>query len=323
MRAGRAGRAACQAFVLAMGAGACDSCDMSLERRRSCATLVIVIAAALVAGVATARPAAAGPLADLEREQQALFARVQPSIVTIASGRSAGSGFFVSRDGLILTSAQVVGAAAEVDVVTPEGNRLRGKVIERAGEGVDLALIEVPWKQSPPLPLSRDALRIGAWVGAVGGGAGGAWTFTTGLIASLEPQDRQRPGFLVQIPLGPGNAGGPMFDKDGRVVGIVAAGAREHGLPLAIRADLALTRLARLADRCDCLVLEAPAGTLLFVDDQHAGSGPRAVWPVTPGEHEVMATRDGTVWRQKVRFPEIRKLSIPAAPVAPPAPVRP
>jgi serine protease Do len=281
-----------------------------------------------LAGVASAAVTSAGPLADLEREQQALFARVQPSIVLISDGRGLGSGFFVSRDGLILTHAHVVGTAAEVDVVTPEGNKLRGKVIERAAGGVDLALIEVPWKQSPPLVLSRAPLRIGAWVGAVGHGMGGVWTFTTGMISNLDPQGQERSVFQTQIPLDPGNSGGPVFDKDGRVVGIVNAGIRESSsVNFAIRADLALTRLTRLADRCDCLVVEAPPGTLLFVDDQHVGSGPRVVWPVAPGEHEVMATMGGMVWREKVRFPETRKIAVPAqrpvAPVPAPGPVRP
>lgn len=272
-----------------------------------------LLAGALV--VVVAGVAAAGPLAELEREQQALFARVQPSIVVISDGRSLGSGFFVSRDGLILTNAHVVGTAAEVDVVTPEGNKLRGKVIERAAGGVDLALVEVPWKQAPPLVLSRAPLRIGAWVGAVGHGMGGVWTFTTGMISNVYPQGQERSVFQTQIPLNPGNSGGPVFDKDGRVVGIVTAGIREsNSVNFAIRADLALTRLTMLADRCDCLVLEAPKGALLFVDDQHVGSGPRVVWPVSPGEHEVMATLGGAVWRQKVRFPETRKIAVPAQP---------
>jgi serine protease Do len=292
---------------------------MSRETQR----WLVMLRMALV-GVALAGEVAAGPLADLEREQQALFARVQPSIVVISDGRGVGSGFFVSRDGLILTNAHVVGTAAEVDVVTPEGNKLRGKVLERAAGGVDLALIEVPWKQSPPLVLSRAPLRIGAWVGTVGHGMDGIWTFATGMIANVSPPGQERSVFQTQIPLEPGNSGGPVFDKDGRVVGIVAAGIRApSGVNFAIRADLALTRLARLADRCDCLVLEAPQGTLLFVDDQHVGSGPRVVWPVTPGEHEIMATTGGKVWRQKVRFPETRKIAVPAQlPVAPaPAPV--
>jgi serine protease Do len=292
---------------------------MSREKQR----WLLVIGMALAAAMDVA---AAGPLADLEREQQALFARVQPSIVVISDGRSVGAGFYVSRDGLILTSAQVVGTAAEVDVVTPEGNALRGKVIERAAGGVDLALVEVPWKQSPPLVLSREPVRIGAWVGAIGRGKSGGWSFTTGMISNIQPQGQERPVFQAQIPLDPANPGGPVFDKDGRVVGIVTTGIQESSsVHFAIRADLALTRLTRLADRCDCLVLEAQKGTLLFIDDQHVGSGPRVVWPVAPGEHEVMATMGGMVWRQKVRFPETRKLVVPAQPqVAPaPAPARP
>jgi S1-C subfamily serine protease len=289
---------------------------MSREKRR----WIMILAACLC----WSSPGEAGPLADLEREQQALFARVQPSIVVISDGRNLGSGFFVSRDGLILTNAHVVGTAAEVDVVTPEGNKLRGKVIERAADGVDLALIEVPWKQAPPLVLSREPVRIGAWVGAVGHGVGGVWTFTTGMISNIHPQGQERPVFQTQIPLEPGNSGGPVFDRTGRVVGIVAAGIEKaSSVNLATRADLAFTRLTLLAERCDCLVLEASKGTLLFVDDQYVGSGPRVVWPVAPGEHEVMASIGGTVWRQKVRFPETRKLVVPERAPAAPAPARP
>jgi S1-C subfamily serine protease len=288
-----------------------------MSREKRCWILLVLVA---VMAVSARGRADAGPLADLEREQQALFARVQPSIVVISDGRSVGAGVFVSRDGLILTSARVVGTAAEVDVLTPEGNKLRGKVIERAADGVDLALVEVPWKQSPPLVLSREPARIGAWVGAVSHGVGGAWTFTTGMIANIHPLGQERPEFQAQIPLDPGNAGGPVFDTDGRVVGIVSAGIQQaSSVNLAIRAELAFTRLTRLAERCDCLVLEAAKGTLLFVDDHYVGSGPRVVWPVLPGEHEVMAATGGAVWRQKVRFPETRTLAVPERAPAPPA----
>jgi S1-C subfamily serine protease len=271
---------------------------------------------ALVAWLAAA---AAGPLAELEREQQALFERVQPSIVAISDGRNAGSGFFVSRDGLVLTSAHVVGNAAEVDVVLPDGAKLRGKVLERAAGDTDLALVEVPRKLTPPLVLAHAPLRVGAWVGAVSHGLGGVWAFHTGMVTNLTPMGKatgdERPVFQAQIPLSPSHAGSPIFDKDGRVVGIVTTGIQAaSSIHLAIRADLALARLTRLAERCDCLIIEAPPGTPIFVDDAHAGSGPRVVWPVVPGEHEVMALMGGTVWRGKVRFPETRKLVVPTKP---------
>lgn len=272
---------------------------------------------ALVAWLAAA--AAAGPLAEIEREQQALFERVQPSIVALSDGSSAGSGFFVSRDGLVLTSAHVVGDAAEVDVILSDGTRLRGKVLERAAGDTHLALVEVPRKLTPPLALAHAPLRVGAWVGAVSLGMGGGWAFHTGMVTNVTPLGKAageaRPVFQAQIPLSPSHAGSPIFDKDGRVVGIVTTGIQSaSSIHLAIRADVALARLTRLAERCDCLIIEAPQGTPIFVDDAHAGSGPRVVWPVTPGEHEVMALLGGVVWRGKVRFPETRKLVVPAKP---------
>ena len=260
------------------------------------------------------------PLAAIEQRQQALFEQIAPSVVFISRGNSIGSGFFVSADGLVLTNAHVVGDAAEVTVVLHDGRRLTGKVEERAGEDVDLALVRVPVGDARPLELGSDSLEVGSWVGSVGHGMGGAWTFTTGMVSNIYPEGGDRPVFQTQIPLNPGNSGGPVFDRAGRVVGVVTAGITEAtAINFAIRIELAHRWLKGLSNG---LVVEAPAGTPIFVAGVQVGVGPRVVVPAPKGPLRVQAVVGGAFREFDVKWPEERTLRIEAEPTAPPAPPR-
>ncbi len=282
---------------------------------RSRSERLAVAASCALALLLVAAHALADAIDDLESAQQALYTRIQPSVVLISDGRSFGSGFFVSRDGLILTNAHVVGDAQEVDVVTASGAKLRGRVIERAAKDTDLALVEVELAQTPSLRFARGELRVGAWVGAIGHGMGGIWAFTTGMVSNVYPVGDARPIFQTQIPLNPGNSGGPVFDKHGEVVGIVTAGIKEaNSINLALRSNLALTTLTRLAGRCECLVVEAPTGATVFVDDLPAGRGPRVIVPVGPGDHDVVVNAASGVTRRSVSFPATRRLALGSKP---------
>src|SRR5690554_3247558 len=110
-----------------------------------------VMAQTLTVGSA---PAAVDPLAAIEARQQALFEKIAPSVIYISQGKSLGSGFFVSNDGLALTNAHVVGKAKEVDVVLRDGRHAKAKVLALAGDNIDLALIQVPLKSTMPLSLA-------------------------------------------------------------------------------------------------------------------------------------------------------------------------
>jgi len=265
-------------------------------------------------GLMAATAAAAGPdaLEDAESQQQALFIRLAPTVVYIANGTSYGSGFFVSPDGLILTNAHVVRGANEVDVALNDGKRMRGAVVERGLDEADVALVKVEMKDAPVPALSGIAqAKVGSWVGAIGHGRGAIWTFNTGMISNIYPEGSERPVFQTQIPLNPGNSGGPIFDRRGRVLGIVTAGIHDaSSINFGVGMEVARRSLKKLGALCDCLVVLAPAGVPVFVDGVMAGTGPRVVIPVSEKAHEVFAVVGGEMKRAKVYFPETREVEL-------------
>jgi serine protease Do len=254
-----------------------------------------------------------GALAALEREQLALYDRIAPSVVYIQSSDSAGSGFVVGHEGLILTNAHVVGKADVVDVIRFDGQRRKGRVVERAASTVDLALIDMGKHDLPSLTLSLQELRIGTWAGAIGHGLALTWTFTSGMISNIYPssEPKQKGVFQTQIPVNPGNSGGPIFDRHGAVLGILTSGIKDaQAVNFAIRAQRAIEVLPRLRDACECLVILAPDGVDVYVDGAVAGKGPKVTAPVSAGRHEIIVIVDGKARTQTVSYPTVRRVDL-------------
>jgi S1-C subfamily serine protease len=140
----------------------------------------------------------------------------------------------------------------------------------------------------------------------VGAGADGATL--AGAAVAFESALRQSGRAELQ----PGSSGAPLVDRSGRVVGIVTAGIREaNAINFAIRADVALRSLDRLAVLGNLLRVKAPAGVAVFLDGVLAGPGPRLSVSAKPGEHEVMAIIDGRMQRRRFIFPETRTVALP------------
>jgi S1-C subfamily serine protease len=276
--------------------------------RRSLVAAVVVAAA----GLAASARADDDPLLAVERAQQRVFDAVAPSVVFLDRAEGYASGFAVAPD-LVLTSAHVVGAAKEVDAILSDGSRRRATVVERAADDTDLALVRIAGAALRPLALATYDLRVGAWVGAVGHGVGGAWTFTVGMVSNIYPRGADRPVFQTQIPLNPGNSGGPIVDREGRVIGVVTAGIKEaQSVNFAIRTQVACRTLAQLRPLCDVLTIRAPAGVAVFVDGRSVGVGPTVVVPAEKRTYKVMVVVGGKLRERQVTFPAQRMIDLGA-----------
>lgn len=270
-----------------------------------------LLVAPVAAPVAASAAPPFDPLAELERQQQALFAAAAPSVVLIRSASGIGSGFFVSSSGLLLTNRHVVGKSKRVDIILNDGRRSTGVVVQVAKDDVDLALVQAEIRDVRPLPLADlRTLRVGAWAAAVGHGEGAIWTFNTGMISNIYPVG-SLPVLQTQIPLNPGNSGGPVLDRSGRVLGVVTAGIEDaQNLNFAIRIDMAAQVLPQLRTHCKCLTIHAPVDVPVFLDGALAGRGPTVVVVVEAGAHEAFAVVKGKRRAAKAQFPRERVLDL-------------
>jgi S1-C subfamily serine protease len=197
-------------------------------------------------------PALADPLAELEEAQTALYDAVAPAVVVVENGAALGAGFAVAP-GLVVTAAHVVLGAEEVRVTFADGQVVRGAVIERARDGLDLAVVRVPLTPARTLPLLPGAaVRTGAFVAAVGHGDGSRWTLATGIVANAAADGPDGALVRLQLPLRPGASGGPVVDRAGGLVGVVTHGGA-GAAAFAVRASAvvhALGTLGALAVAC-------------------------------------------------------------------------
>jgi serine protease Do len=151
---------------------------------------------------------------------------------------ASGSGFIVSKDGLILTNNHVVADANKVTVILSDRREFDAKVVGR-DPTTDVAVIKIDGQSLPTVPLGNDeTARVGDWVLAIGNPLGLDFTVTQGIVSA-----KGRGGFgglydspyavvdylQTDAPINPGNSGGPLVNVRGEVVGMNAAIASPTG----------------------------------------------------------------------------------------------
>lgn len=160
--------------------------------------------------------------------------------------RGAGSGFFITADGYVVTNNHVVEGADEITVVLTNEQKLTAKVIGR-DPATDLAVLKVEGKNFPYVQFETEQRpRVGDWVIAVGNPFGLSGTATAGIVSAFGRPDGAQ-GYVdymqIDAAINRGNSGGPTFDLNGRVIGvnsaIITPSGGNAGVGFAIPADTA------------------------------------------------------------------------------------
>jgi hypothetical protein len=167
-----------------------------------------------------------------------LYERLRPSFVVLrCAGERFGTGFGFGRAGRVATAAHVAscprGLAAELanSAVAPV------RVVALHDE-LDVALVEIIGPEAddvPTLAPEREPLRVGGDVMSVGFPVAGDEDVALELAVTRGVLGQRTPTRLVHDALvSPGSSGGPLLDREGRVVGVSFAVPRDSAVALAV-----------------------------------------------------------------------------------------
>ncbi|MBB3168265.1 DegQ family serine endoprotease [Simiduia aestuariiviva] len=173
--------------------------------------------------------------------------------------RSMGSGFIISADGYVLTNNHVVDGADQISVRLIDQREFDARVIGTDPRS-DLALLKVDAKNLPTLSFAdSDGLKVGEWVLAIGSPFGLDFTASAGIVSAIgrsiptERNENYVPFIQTDVAINPGNSGGPLFNLEGKVVGInsqiYTRSGGSIGLSFAIPSNVAKDVIAQLKDK--------------------------------------------------------------------------
>jgi serine protease Do len=207
-----------------------------------------------------------------------LAARLQPAVVNITTKQKiavgmqydrstggpapvvqqqegGGSGFIISADGLIVTNNHVIasgeGEGAVVDSVMVRLTDRREFKATIVGRDVasDIAVLKIEAAGLPFVEFGDSArTRVGEWVIAIGNPLGLGSTVTAGIVSALQRNTGSGGAYdrfiQTDTAINRGNSGGPLFDLNGRVIGInnrlISPVGVNIGLNFAIPAESAI-----------------------------------------------------------------------------------
>jgi regulator of sirC expression with transglutaminase-like and TPR domain len=137
------------------------------------------------------------------------------------SEQGLGSGFILSKDGLIATNLHVIGEARPISVKLLDGRTFKVASIHATDRSQDLAILKIDAEGLPVLPLGNsDELDEGEPLIAVGNPQGLEHSVVTGVSGVRKDYEGMD---LIQLamPIEQGNSGGPVLNMAGEVVGLV------------------------------------------------------------------------------------------------------
>ncbi len=137
--------------------------------------------------------------------------------------KSLGSGFIISSDGYVLTNHHVVKDADEIIVKLSDRRELEAKLVG-SDPRTDVALLKLDATNLPAVNIgSGENLQVGEWVLAIGTPFGFEHSVTAGIVSAKGrslPGDNYVPFIQTDVAINPGNSGGPLFNMEGKVVGM-------------------------------------------------------------------------------------------------------
>ncbi|OUX41840.1 serine protease [bacterium TMED277] len=167
-------------------------------------------------------------------------------------GTALGSGFIISSDGFVVTNNHVIENADQIEIEFFDGRLLEAKVVGTDPK-TDVALLKVESKE--PLKYATfgnsSKAKVGDWVLAIGNPLGQGFSVSAGIISA---RGRALSGsyddfIQTDAAINRGNSGGPLFNMDGKVIGVNTAILSPNGGSIGIGFSMSSTVVEKVVEQ--------------------------------------------------------------------------
>ena len=174
---------------------------------------------------------------------------------TVEKSIVAGSGFFVSKDGIILTNKHIVENTTSAYVIMTSDGKIYPAIVTSRNSSQDIAVLKVEGNNFNFIPLGDSKnINVGQTAVAIGSDLGEFQnTVSVGVVSGLNKMaaaigaisGKEESVVLIQIDAttNPGNSGGPLIDLSGKAIGINTVGAPRENIGFALPINLAKKKL--------------------------------------------------------------------------------
>jgi serine protease Do len=167
-------------------------------------------------------------------------------------GSALGSGFIISSDGFVVTNNHVIENADEIEIEMIDGTLIQAEVFGR-DEKTDIALLKVTSETDLPFVEFGDAAkaRAGEWVLAIGNPLGQGFSVSAGIISARGRSLNGSYDDFIQTDaaINRGNSGGPLFNMEGKVIGVNTAILSPNGGSIGIGFSMSSSVVQKVVDQ--------------------------------------------------------------------------
>ena len=144
------------------------------------------------------------------------------SVVTVKTATGIGSGFFINREGHIVTNKHVLPNPDGAEIKTISGNvyKIQKVIHEDSVADLVIASTDTTSRESKPVSINSILPAVGEKIIVIGSPLGLEQTVSDGIVSALRRNQQSIEFIQITAPVSPGNSGGPLLNMRGEVIGV-------------------------------------------------------------------------------------------------------
>ncbi len=151
----------------------------------------------------------------------AIVQDILESVVSVVTDKGQGSGVFLRTSGYIVTNEHVIRGMKSIGILTYDGEWHSVRLVGFDSDS-DVALLQIEQQYPHLQTLDSDDIQVGEKVIALGNPSGLSFTVTEGIVSAVNRVvSSNNIGYIqTDVPISPGSSGGPIVNKEGKIIGI-------------------------------------------------------------------------------------------------------